>query len=109
MFKEIESIDLNQIHSPQDTLQFYSNNNLNVTDKIQMDSNDIFEKNTLNDLELNSIFLTMFYNANLTQTSFCDLMKTFKMITNLEIPTSFNSCSKKLLSIFREKIDYEKQ
>ena len=35
-----------------------------------------------NDLELNSIILTLFYNANLTQTTFFDIMKTFKMITN---------------------------
>ena len=36
-------------------------------------------------------------------------MKTMKMITNMELPTSFNSCAKKLLDTFGEKIEYSKQ
>ena len=51
----------------------------------------------------------MFFNTNITQASFSDVMKTFQMITNLKLPTSFNSCAKKLLNFFGEKIDYSKK
>ena len=51
----------------------------------------------------------MFYSTNIAQASFVDVMKTFQMIRAYDLPTSFKSCSKKLLDIFGEKIDYSKK
>ena len=79
------------------------------SDYIYLLPNDMLEKNTFNDLELNSLFLTMFYNTNITQASFSDVMKTFQMITTLKLPKSFNSCARKLLNNFGEKLNYSKK
>jgi hypothetical protein len=55
-------------------------------DNIYLLLNDILDENTFNDLELNSLFLTMIYSTNLTQASFSDVMKIFQMITTLKQP-----------------------
>jgi hypothetical protein len=98
---------VNQNYLPEGTLDDNTDNFQN--DNIYLLPNDILEKNTFNDLELNYLFLTMFYNTNITQASFSDVMKTFQMITTLKIPKSFNSCARKLLNIFGEKQSYSKK
>ncbi len=103
----MRKIDLFQSYCPEDTLD--ENKDSYDHDRIYLDSNDILAKNNFNDLELNSIFLTMFYSTNITQASFADVMKTFQIMTPYNLPKSFNSCAKKLLDIFGEKIDYLKK
>jgi hypothetical protein len=105
--EESDSIDSTEINLPNEPLD--SNHYFNEKDETHLNTHALFEENIFSDLELNSIFLAMFYNTNITQTGFCDIMKTMKMITNMELPTSFNSCAKKLLNTFGDKIEYSKQ
>ena len=47
-----------------------NNNNNNSNDILFIHSNNIFEKNDFNELELNSLFLTMFYRVDKCENTF---------------------------------------
>ena len=80
---QVRVIDLNENYFPDGTLD--ENNDLYENTTIYLDSNYILSKKNFTDLELISIFLTMFYSTNITQASFADVMKTFQMITAYDL------------------------
>ena len=79
--------------------------------KISSSTHSIINTNTFDELELNAILLTLFYETKMNQTSFASILETIKLFTNtllLILPKSFNSCATKLLNIFGEKLEYSK-
>jgi hypothetical protein len=76
--------------------------------KISSSTHSILNTNTFDELELNAILLTLFYETKMNQTSFASILETIKLFTNTKLPKSFNSCATKLLNIFGEKIEYSK-
>jgi hypothetical protein len=71
--------------------------------KISSSTHSILNTNTFDELELNAILLTLFYETKMNQTSFASNSETIKLFTNTKLPKSFNSCATKLLNIFGEK------
>lgn len=64
---------------------------------------------SFNELEITAILLTAFYESKITQVGFKVFLNCARLITNFDLPKSYNTCASKLLKEFDKAIEYSKK
>jgi hypothetical protein len=110
--------DFNDIDIQEQQYQTYFDSSMTRDlnrDEIQKNDIEAFQiilnnnQPSMDDTMITAILLTAFFDAKVTQVGFKSFLDAIKLITNCELPNSFNSCASKLLREFDEKLDYKKK